>query len=304
MKIDDILSQEEKEILSAGNEIIKELSLKTNKPIKKIPKKMFTTQPLSVTPVGKVHHNFISMVNKANEYYRLLKAMMDHENSTHRFITQKAIELVGIKNSEKQTTLISACVEPDKNKSLYEIAFEGHFYGNIGNHQYGNFFHKVIKNKTAFFWINNLTKIDEHALGNFKKFVSTFKAKSNLQKLGWALHFIQDLTAPHHATNKAIFFETITDKTNSHFQFEKYSRSFVWDHGPLMLDRSRGLLSKLQSVFNPKKSSDFALEIHRRALVHADNINSFDLEKWNAVIEANIPLAIAASATILKHLLG
>ena len=146
MKIDDILSQEEKEILCAGNEIIKELSLKTNQPIKKVSKKMFTTRPLSETPVGNVHHNFISMVNKANEYYGLLKAMMDHEDPTHRFITQKAIELVGIGNSQKQTTLISACVEPDKNKALYEIAFEGHFYGNIGNHKYGNFFHKVIKN--------------------------------------------------------------------------------------------------------------------------------------------------------------
>lgn len=312
MEIEKILSKEENEILDDGHNSIVAFCNKLDKyDFGKI-----APMTIAATP-GSSHESvdgffvdikteFKTMVADANALYKKLKTNLNKQNSTHEFITNSAINLAGKINGTEKNILLDACTEPDHKRELYDLSYEGHFYGAIPGHKKGNFFHKVFKNKLIFSAFNLVGKINEDALGNFTRYLSEFEKSKNIETLGWTLHFLQDLTAPHHATNKAIFFEFITDKEyykkhspkeDSHFPFEKYAQYYVQDKEDLMLAMAKPLVDELTSELQSKGSKKFAEEIHHRALQHSD-ISQKDRDE---VINANISLAIAASAVILDQ---
>lgn len=303
MKTDGTLTSREKEILDEGNRIVGELCREINESVIAIPKKDFVVTPMGKMPAVMFLEKFRHLANEGNERYKKLKAELDEEKSTHEFITEKAVEYIRPTPINEQV-LIPASKEPDKNWDLYAIAFEGHFFGAIPGGGTGNYFHRVIKQQDMFDLLNWSFHIDEHAVENFTRYISECKSKKGMRVFGWALHFIQDMTEPHHATNRAIFFEQTTDNNSSHHEFEGYANAFVLDkkNSDSLMQRVEPVFDEFYPLFNPADPVSFARKIHSRAL---EAVEDFDMDNegdWDKLILANIPLAIGASAVLLKHL--
>jgi len=173
---------------------------------------------------------FSDINDQSLHYYQTLKGQMDKNYTTHEFITEQALGLLGINDKKMIQSLKDACVEPDRKKNLWELAYEGHFYGKTKGNKYGNFLPRVFGGAAVRILHCFDKNIEETAQSNFIDYYQkSIKNSIDLTRLGWAIHYLQDMTAPHHAGNMALFFEIFTDGTNSHFPFEKYAREYVYE---------------------------------------------------------------------------
>jgi hypothetical protein len=293
------------ETLARANNEIKKLKEKMDKPLSLISKDKFAAAGLDkrfslLSGALEDRHKLIwDIFRKANKYYDILKGALNRTNSTHEFITEKALELLGKSNQTLLKELKAACVQPDTNKDMYRLAFEGHFYGKVRGGKYGNFLQNCFNNQTLML-IDLIDDIDETALGNFQTYYNKAfdKGDVNLKTLGWAAHYLQDLTAPHHVGNMAIFFEVFTDNSASHYAFEKYANIYVYDNQTAFQKKAGDFLKQLKPLFKPGKPEKFAKEVYNRATKNIAGIE--DMSGWDAVINNAIPLAIGATAVIFE----
>jgi hypothetical protein len=301
------LSKEELRIMQAAEEDMKKFERQISERLFAMDKSNFNSMDLNdkakfySIEMLKDHKVFSEMLEKANEYYALLKAEMDKGITTHQFITAEAMSLIGIPG--KYPDLLNHCMDPDKDKELWELVYEGHFYGIVKEGKYGNFLPRVFKGPMLWF-LEHLDNVKENALSNFcKNYTDAHANKASIKKLGHACHYLQDLTAPHHVANMAIFFELMTDGTSTHYAFEKIARDYVIKKGTGSFSKpALARLSQLEKQFSssPLQPEPFGKEVYNQALANVDKIKKFALEKWQAAIDDAIPLAIGATALILK----
>jgi hypothetical protein len=135
-------------------------------------------------------------------------------SSTHEFLTNQGLCILAndvgasvesIFPSDKRSTIIKGCTHPDKNETDCST-FTGHFI--------------FWKNKTNYWGTTKPTALTRF-LSNYKKALGYFRNDQNDQrwahKLGDALHYFEDATAPFHAANDPTFLSGDFD----HSKFEK-----------------------------------------------------------------------------------
>jgi hypothetical protein len=248
---------------------------------------------------------FWALITEANKLYAVKKSM-EQSGSTHEFITLQALVLLGINDPTARKQLQKACMAPDREKDLNRLAFEGHFYGKVAGRRYGNFLERVFGDlATGFlgFVDRHVNDIYETALSNFMKYyIHATEGDIKLKELGWAAHYIQDLSAPHHAGNMAIGFEIITDNSETHFPFEKFAKGYVYDHPTAFMAKAIGVYDELKDELNPDDPVQIAKEVHRRAVPNIPKVQTLDDSAWKQAIDEAIPLAIGATALIFEPL--
>jgi hypothetical protein len=149
----------------------------------------------------------------------------------------------------------------------------------------------------------HINDIDETAMSNLvKHYAHATEGAIQLKELGWAAQYIQDLTAPHHAGNMAIGFETITDNCETHFPFEKYANGYVYDNETAFQAKAKHVYDEFRATFNPGRPEDMAKEVHRRALPNIPKVRTLNESEWKQAIHDAVPLAIGATAVLLEPL--
>jgi hypothetical protein len=243
---------------------------------------------------------FKNLTKAANHYYKELKGAMNQEKSTHEFITAQALAFLEIDDRGFCDALKEYCMEPDRSKDKWELAYEGHFYGKVGNRRFGNFFPRVFPG-TVLWMLDRVNDIDETAASNFSKyFEMAFQDRGNLAALGSAAHYLQDLTAPHHAGNMAIFFEILTDGANSHHVFEKFACDYVYRNSGFFSQTVKPWFDHFQGLFDPLKPEKLAKSVYSEAVINVPKVKTNNEVSWEEAVKSAIPVAIGATAVILE----
>ena len=307
---DDILTKKEANVLEAASQEMQRFQQLISKSPIAIDKSAFAKMGMKKraeyfsASIAKSHKIFSELIKKANEYYAALKGLMDEKDTTHEFITAEALSQLNIQDKIFSQALLESCMDPDKDKKHWELAYEGHFYGKLNGQKFGNFFPRVFHGSMLWF-LDHLNDIDETALSNFcKNYAKALADRSNTKILGCAAHYLQDLTAPHHVGNMAIFFEMMTDNTNTHYVFEKFARNFVYkeENKNRFANRAKIIFDELKLSFNPPISEPekFAKVVYNTAVANVSKVKSNNGNLWTEAICDAIPLAIGATAVILE----
>jgi len=312
MELTDILSKDEARALAKARERFKKLEGDLRKEAPKLDKADFaragSKKSLDLISANLVDDfsRFWALVREANNLYAAVKKGMNLKKSTHEFITLKALDLLGVADPSVRNSLQKACMGPDTDTDLKRLVFEGHFYGKVGGRRNGNFLERVFGDlATGLLGLvdRHVNDIDETAMSNLSKYyIHATEGNINLRELGWAAHYIQDLTAPHHAGNMAIGFETITDNCETHFPFEKYANGYVYENDTAFQGKAEQVYSEFSATFKPGRPEDMAREVHRRALPNIPRVQIIDETEWKQAIHDAIPVAIGATAVLLEPL--
>ncbi len=263
----------------------------------------------------------IGLINRLSEvYYEHVNALHNgsaeakgKEIKTHKLLTRQALGLIHYPVSESaKAELIEESTGPDEHLRTVQILWEGHFYGKTGNGDYGNYFYKYLDEDV----INLLSGIDdvsENALSNLAVYYKMFMDnKTNVRSLAWALHYIQDITAPPHAANYPNFVNVFAKGKKlpeTHFSFEKRAQKAINSSYSSFIIEARMNYAKLKKLLindldftgnYPAKLTRFAKLVHSKADPYAECIYKKDKKAWDEAINRTIPLAVAASAVILE----
>ncbi|MFC1883319.1 hypothetical protein ACFL2O_00980 [Thermodesulfobacteriota bacterium] len=308
MDYKDILTKKEAKILEEANDKARKLREKLEKPGPKIDKSEFSKAgkakkiELLSESLAADHRNLWELIKTANEYYDALKSSMDEKDTTHEFITKGALNLLKIDDPGIWGELKPACMAPDREKKMWELAYEGHFFGKVRSGKFGNFMERVF-GKYFLSVIDRVNDIDETAVSNFSKYYKqALDGNIGFKELGCAGHYLQDLTAPHHVGNMAIFFEMLTDNIGTHYIFEKYARKFVYDNPDSFTSKAKKAYEELKTDFNPNQPKNFTKEVYNRASKNIPLVMNTDLNSWDKAIKDAIPLAIGATAVVFEPL--
>lgn len=312
MKLRDVLTEEEARSLAKARERFKRLKENLDKEVPKVDKADFARSvskrnlDLMLPKMWGDVEKFWALVREANKLYAAVKKGMDQKSSTHEFITAKALDLVGVIDPAVRKSLQKACMGPDRETDLKRLVFEGHFYGKVGGRRNGNFLERVFGDPATGLLglVDRLVNdIDETAMSNLTKYYThATEGSIKLKELGWAAHYIQDLTAPHHAGNMAIGFETITDNCETHFPFEKYANAHVYENETAFQAKAQQVYADLRKTFDPGRPEVMAKKVHRLAVPNVRRVLAWDESDWKQAVHDAIPLAIGATAVLLEPL--
>jgi len=217
---------------------------------------------------------------------------------------------------------------------MSDLIFEGHFYGKTRSGVPGNFLADTFPEKAlqAMEFVKKVRHgadedIHEHAVMNFKRYFDQVLDPSlGDQKyfyLGVSAHFLQDLTAPHHAGNyPAVPYV-------DHYFFEKFTSRYVYDDPKFKISRSAYKKFKTKMASSPKQPESYALEVtgmatpfikyiesdfHTRQAIGVRSSRAMEAEiyqlnrsllsgtneKWEKAIVGAVPLAVYATACLFE----
>ncbi|NTW06914.1 MAG: hypothetical protein HGA29_03620 [Syntrophaceae bacterium] len=274
------------------------------------------------------------LIGLIHQSYNLHKAQPGTELNTHQYITDQAIALIGI-DPAIADTLHTYCTYPDEPKSdMSDLIFEGHFYGKTSSGTPGNYLVDAFPDATlkAMEFIKKIRHgvdedIHENAVMNFTRYFNqVLHSVSADQKhfyLGVAAHFLQDLTAPHHAGNYPAL------PYVDHYFFEKFTSQYVYDEPGYKISRPAYKNFKAKLTASPAQPEPFALEItgmaapfiqyietafHHMRTGEVPDTGSMDKEidklnkcllsgeneDWEKAIVGAIPLAVYATAYLFE----
>ena len=238
-----------------------------------------------------------------HKLYKHSKSKDDSKFSTHQFITEKAMDLLLIQDAKTRGIFLKGCVRPDEFLSdMFDLFQEGHFYGPI-NGQFGNYItlyfgEKVVpsllKIKTAIF--QGEEDIHENALNNFNTHYRQYLTERDLKEMAISVHFLQDMTAPHHIRNIPSFLPK-RDK-DTHVQFERKAKTVLKNNPPkFTIDEYNSFKDQLTTTpqRNPK---DFANQVREKAWPFAQRIENKD--EWGNIVKGTIPIAVYATARVYE----
>ena len=301
--------------------------------MKKEEKRFYLWDKIKESFQSNVYEDAHRLINLTHKSYEQFKSLTGSQYNTHKFITSKAIEILNVQ-SESADTLLEYCVFPDSSKSdMSDLIFEGHFYGKITSRKYGNFIDSLFPRVAILLeGIKKVTNgfdedIHEHAVGNFTtNYTHSMNADRKLICLGVAAHYLQDLTAPHHAGNyPAVPYV-------DHYFFEKFASQYLYGQPNITISKSgyKKFKSQLQSA--PAQTEQFAKEIYALAVPYVDYVkrdsyakladidksaafmdeeieacNSFLIsgvnKDWTSAIDGAIPIAVYATAYLFESAL-
>lgn len=211
-------------------------------------------------------------------------------SGTHGEITKNAIALLRSlgQTITNDSILVASSNDPDEKITDLWI---GHFYGERANTTKGSY--------TAL----NIAGKELHAVNNFAAWyqdvllatVATEKAV----ELGSALHYIQDLTAPHHFHNLPAKISASMLGWDTHSAFEHRAKELIENTN--YLPAATIFFNQLPVI---NDSIVFAMHVNELALQIAPDPLVLEYEtNWDALINQLLPLAIAASARVMKSVL-
>jgi hypothetical protein len=278
--------------------------------------------------------DFDKMIGLIHQSYNLYKAPPEIKLNTHQYITDQATALIGL-DPTVAGTLHEYCTFPDQPKSdMSDLIFEGHFYGKTRSGVPGNFLVDAFP-ETALEALEFIKKvrygldedIHEHAVMNFTRYFNKSLPPASMDLklfyLGVAAHFLQDLTAPHHAGNyPAVPYV-------DHYFFEKFTSQYVYDEPQYKISRPAYNNFKKKMTASPSQPEPFALEINGMAapFIHyietdfhrlraGDELSDASMDKeidrlnkclmsgenkdWEKAIVGAIPLAVYATAYLFE----
>ena len=269
-----------------------------------------TGKPLSVADPRKT---FLALSDAYLKGYGQAKAGEKvGEYATHQLITKNALRL--LRNGEDVPAdegvvekLIFESAGPDGNWKNMRLMMEGHFYGVNGSFACGNYLPKYFDRaeRGAMEFFDN---IQEDAKSNFVKYIGLLSAESDAVKnLAWALHYVQDLTAPHHVRNFPAYFTRHEhgDGFDTHVAFEKYANALFGACETRFDDAVRPEYEELSwrhlQCDDAETAASLAEHVYQKALSYADDRIKTPLKtEWEQVINHSLPLAIACTMLLLK----
>lgn len=278
------------------------------------------------------------LIGMTHRSYQQYKGLPDLKRNTHQFITDQASALLALR-SDAVAALHATCTYPDEPKSdMSDLIFEGHFYGKTGSGNPGNFIDDAYPPKaiSAMTFIKKVRfgadeNIHEHAVMNFTKhFNRVLQDPGRDQKLfylGVSAHYLQDLTAPHHAGNYPAF------PYVDHYFFEQFASRYVYGDPRFKISRPAYKKFKAKMGSNPRQAQSYALEVTARATpfiqyIERDSCDRLAMsreggraldadikllnkslmsghnEKWEKAIIGAVPLAVYATAYLFETVLG
>lgn len=274
------------------------------------------------------------LIGLTHRSYNQYKALPSAEYNTHEYITTQASDLLHLDPATAKI-LLDYCTFPDDSKSdMCDLMFEGHFYGKTDTGVPGNFLVDmfsegvlIVMEACKKFKYGNDEDIHEHAVMNFTRYYSQFLNVASVELkhfyLGVAAHFLQDLTAPHHAGNyPAVPYV-------DHYFFEKFTGTYVYSDPKFKISRAAYNNFKKKMAFGPTQPESFALEVtgmatpyikyiesdsHTRTAGKKRSVSSMDAEidtlnrsllsgkneKWEKAIVGAVPLAVYATTYLFE----
>lgn len=228
-----------------------------------------------------------SLSSIVHRSYHRLKGAVETRRNTHRYITQEAIKLIRLEDPGISGELMNYCTFPDEfGSDMNDLMYEGHFYGKIGGGRYGNFILKeypkpVVSLMDQYKKATQGTdeRIDEHAVCNFgehvRKHLMIGSGGSGPFHLGVAAHYLQDLTAPHHAGNYPAF------PYIDHYMFEHFASRYVHGSPGFTLGTDGYETFKKGRTMDLSKPEEYAKRIHKEATAFVEYIEKDLSERMN-----------------------
>lgn len=171
--------------------------------------------------------------------------------------------------SEYKDVLFEYCDMPDKDEKDYIFAY--HFYDPYTKK---NYLPGVMKSSK----ITALTKFKEHIKNSVENYKSN--KKFSIEELGRAIHFLEDVNVPHHASNQIA-------GLSSHSQYEKY----ISENNSLFYVYKSNSYDKFSNL----SFEDFCVSIFDECAKNAYSYKSvgksYDKEEWKRVATATLKLA-------------
>lgn len=243
--------------------------------------------------------------------YRETRALKAKKGpTTHQLITKNALRILrdgGVKVSSplKRSRLISLSSGPDKSLKNMKLMMEGHFFGDNGTGKKGNYFPKYL-NHAALAACKIVDDVNENAKTNFVRYAGHFDERRKVRDLAWSVHYLQDMTAPHHVRNFPAYFtkRRKDEGFDTHMPFEHYANEiFTADEGQFDAQAKAEYLALLSAFPSLDGSSiaAFAEHVQGTAVGFAsDSIKREDRAEWAKVIKAAIPFAIACTMVFAR----
>lgn len=194
------------------------------------------------------------------------KFKSDGPNGSHEQFANQALKI--LKNdkgskvadfySQYKNVLLTYCDKPDSDEKDYVFAY--HFYNPYTNKNYLPSFMSTSK-------ITGMTKFHEHMTNA----VNSYKSNKEyaMQELGRAIHFLEDVNVPHHASNNVAGlsshsqYESYVDKNNSSFfvntskAYNKYSNLSFYDYCTSIFNDCAKNAYSYKSICSSFKTADF-----------------------------------------------
>ncbi len=252
---------------------------------------------------------FLEIADQYRKTYSKLQAISEFlgQATNHQLITMEAFSLLG--DAPNLTAIkdqvIRHCSGPDKALKTQALMMEGHFYGPIGDDQIGNYLPKYF-GKNMLHLMKHTDDIEETAHSNAAKYYDEYKQnKTNIKSLGWALHYLQDMTSPPHAANIPSFFPKLHNQSDIHCAFETLAHKRLLHQASIYTQSAKNILTTLAANnLDIKTEGDF---VKFRNIVYKQsfgNVNpdlyTQDESKWDLILSSALPLAIAVSAYFLE----
>jgi len=238
-------------------------------------------------------------------YLPLYKELQELDNEkgkrpTHAVITKLAFSMLALQgigfSDDVVSGIISASIGPDEYLSEMVLIMEGHFCHERERGEYENYLGR-----------------HDTAMARFIKYhgeSGNTSAESRFRSLGWSLHYLQDITAPHHAGNRPVFL-IWPSHADTHHEFEVQARTLINDltdeKQSEYLAVAQGSMESLESDWQGRGKEAFAQSVYEYSapnigkIVSISNGDHSDPSCWDEVIDKALPLAIAASAVVLKN---
>lgn len=250
-------------------------------------------------------------------HYRTEKSWekRDSLKTTHQMITEQALCILNKDDLPKKDQLVYESSGPDDAPETIKFVMEGHFCGIISDGIVGNFLQKYMP-PLVFDLLYNFGDFKDHlketALSNIGKYSAKYLNNGeDIKYLAWTLHFLQDITAPHHAGNiPAIIPSLITDingGNDTHSAFEEFANNFMKEQPDKFNDDAKNLLQHLRgfplNLSKPNELEEFGKMILQKSLKNIDGVlRTKDQNLWKETISKAMPLAIAATAAVLEKM--
>ncbi|HEX2868176.1 MAG TPA: hypothetical protein VHO03_14115 [Ignavibacteriales bacterium] len=252
----------------------------------------------------------------------------DSLKTTHQMITEQALCIINMNNFPKADDLIGESSGPDNDPENVKFVMEGHFCGRLSNGGLGNFLEKYMPH-LIFDLLENFGELGKHlnetALTNFETYSEKFlDDRPKVKYLAWALHFLQDITAPHHAANiPAIipsFLIDVNQGRDTHSPFEGFANELMIKRPNQFNVEAERILNILRgfpmNAGDSKEIKKFGKMILQKSFAVIRSpikdpviknvkgaLQAADHDAWKEVISMAMPLAIASTAALLEKVL-
>jgi hypothetical protein len=225
--------------------------------------------------------------------------------NTHQLITAAALRILGVdETAPEHQSLIDESLGPDRTIATLRLMMEGHFHGAVPDGGTGNFLPAYFPGWLVAF-LRRLDDVGETARSNFTDGFEKVDDAPGIARLhGFTVHYLQDVTAPHHAANIPSILPALRGEPDTHRQFEKRASKLFGDD-PSAFDQSAlGRLTEVRA-----QGFDLAGKDGREKLfdwTHGESMKNagpglHDPATWDARIGSALALAIAVTARYLEH---